>query len=193
MIPDNHNHYIYSGDIDAMVEAAGAARLASFAICEHIFHIDEAREAEPYLVGRWTPEGPPRPHAQYVAEVRAAAVTAPIPVLLGIELDARPDEPDFERGADALVERFGAEWDLVIGSVHVFDGDVSVQDEPVRLSPAEAWADYVERLRAAVRCGRHDIISHPVRLGFSVPHVPRPSPACCATSPGTPRRTSPSS
>ena len=53
---DNHNHLVASGDALAMVRAAEAAGLASFAFTEHVFHIEEARAASRYLGTRWDGE-----------------------------------------------------------------------------------------------------------------------------------------
>ena len=172
MIPDNHNHVVFSGDVDAMLTAAEAAGLDEIAFCEHVFHFTEMLEAEPYFV-RWTKEGPPIPHATYVARVRDAASRHRLPVRIGVEMDARPDEPIFEARADAFRAAYGADWDLVIGSVHVLRGDYSVQDEPIPLSESEAWDDYFDRLDACVHEGRYDVIAHPARLAFALGEPPR--------------------
>jgi histidinol phosphatase-like PHP family hydrolase len=169
--PDNHNHFLMSGEPGPMVEAAARAGLTDIVLSEHIFHLDEAREEMPYLVSRWTPEGEPLPLADYVAKVRAAADGAPLGVLLGIELDVRAEDPAFERWTDAFVARRD-DWDVVLGSVHTLSDDVGVQDEPIGRSAEEAWRDYLGRVREAAASRRFDIISHPVRLGFSVPGIP---------------------
>ena len=101
--PDNHNHFLLAGDsaIDAMVAAAEHAGISDFSVfSEHNFHLHEAREAIPYLAARWTPEGPPLPIGAYVEKVRAAGAGAPsVNVLLGLEVDVRPEDPAFERAA----------------------------------------------------------------------------------------------
>jgi histidinol phosphatase-like PHP family hydrolase len=169
--PDNHNHFLLAGDIGAMVAAAERADIADLVFSEHNFHLDEVREAIPYLVERWTPEGPPLPMAEYVEQVRAAGAEANVNVLLGLEMDVRPEDPDFERASDAVTATRD-DWDVVLGSVHTLSDDSSVQDEDIVMSPDRAWADYMERLVVAASSHRFDVISHPIRLGNSVPGIP---------------------
>ena len=169
--PDNHNHFVMAGDIGAMVAAAEAAGLSDIVFSEHNFHLHEARAAIPYLAARWTPEGPPLSVGEYVGAVREAGARASVNVLLGLEVDVRPEDPQFEAASDAFTATRD-DWDVVLGSVHTMSDDVSVQDEPVAMSPDEAWADYLGRVKVAAASGRFDIISHPIRLGFSVPGIP---------------------
>ena len=169
--PDNHNHFLLAGDIDAMVAAAEKAGISDLVFSEHNFHLDEARDAIPYLAERWTPEGPPLPVERYVEQVRAAGEGADVHVLLGLEVDVRPEDPAFERASDAFTATRD-DWDVVLGSVHTLSDDVSVQDESISMRPAEAWADYAERLLIAAGSRRFDVISHPVRLGNSVAGIP---------------------
>ena len=105
MRPDLHNHYLRAGDIHAMTRAAVAAGVDELAFAEHVFHIEEARAASPWLRERFVPEGPPLSHAAYVADVRAAAAAAPIPVRIGIELDARPEDGALEAAIAAVPRR----------------------------------------------------------------------------------------
>jgi HisJ family histidinol phosphate phosphatase len=173
--PDNHNHFLLAGDIGAMVAAAERAGISDLDFSEHNFHLDEVREAIPYLVERWTPEGPPLPMAEYVEQVRAADAETTVNVLLGLEMDVRPEDPAFERASDAVTATRD-DWDVVLGSVHTLSDDVSVQEEEIAMSPDEAWADYAERLIVAASSHRFDVISHPIRLGNSVPGIPDPVP-----------------
>ena len=173
--PDNHNHFLLAGDITAMVSAAERAGISDLVFSEHNFHLDEAREAIPYLAARWTPEGPPLPIAEYVAQVREVGARARVRVLLGLEMDVRPEDPAFERASDAFTATRD-DWDVVLGSVHTLSDDVSVQDESISMSPQEAWADYLDRVVVATRSHRFDVISHPVRLGNSVPGIPETVP-----------------
>jgi histidinol phosphatase-like PHP family hydrolase len=170
--PDLHNHYLRAGDIHAMTRAAVAAGVDELGFAEHVFHIEEARAASPYLRDRFEPEGPPLSHAAYVADVRAAAAAAPIPVRLGIELDVRPEDAALEQAIAEFRAAHGAAWDIVIGSVHVIDGDEDIHALQDRRPPLAIWRDYVERLRAAVASRRYDIVSHPVRLGFGLGETP---------------------
>jgi histidinol-phosphatase (PHP family) len=168
-----------AGGIDVMVEAAERANISDIVFSEHNFHLDEAREAIPYLVDRWTPEGPPIPLATYADQVHEAAQRARVRVLLGLEVDVRPDDPAFEAASDAFTASRD-DWDVVLGSVHTMSDDISVQDEPVAMSPDDAWADYLERVTVAAGSRRFDIISHPIRLGFSVPGIPKAVPGLLA-------------
>jgi HisJ family histidinol phosphate phosphatase len=177
--PDNHNHFLMAGDIDAMVAAAERAELSDIVFSEHNFHLDEAREAIPYLAARWTPEGPPLPIARYVEAVREAGERANVRVLLGLEMDVRPEDPAFEAASDAFTATRD-DWDVVLGSVHTMSDDVSVQDERVPREPDDAWEDYLSRVKIAAGSGRFDIISHPIRLGFSVPGIPDAVPELLA-------------
>jgi histidinol phosphatase-like PHP family hydrolase len=96
-------------------------------------------------------------------------------VLLGLEVDVRPEDPAFERASDAFTATRD-DWDVVLGSVHTLSDDVSVQDESIAMGPDEAWADYMERLVIAASSHRFDVISHPIRLGNSVPGIPAAVP-----------------
>ncbi len=174
--PDNHNHFVMAGSIDAMVEAAERKGISAIVFSEHNFHLDEAREAIPYLAARWTPEGPPLPLARYVEEVRTAGERSRVQVLLGLEVDVRPEDDAFEQATDAFTAQRD-DWDVVLGSVHTMSDDVSVQDEPVSMSPDDAWADYLGRVTIAAGSGRFDVISHPVRLGYSVSGIPAAVPS----------------
>lgn len=168
MIADNHNHFILDGgDPTAMVEAAVAAGVAELIFCEHGFHIQELRAVSPYLCRRWQPEGRPLPLAEYRTRIAAAAATAAIPVRVGIELEA--ENPSVGDAQDVLGPFDGADWDVVIGSVHVIGDDRDIHDPAeVEGSVADAWRDYVRLQIAAARSGRFDIIAHPVRLAMSL-------------------------
>jgi histidinol phosphatase-like PHP family hydrolase len=171
-LPDNHNHFMAWGDADAMVAAAAAAGVGELIFTEHVFHMQEARALSPYLATRFIPEGTPIDHATYMARIEAAAAAAPIPVRAGIELDVRAEDLALEAATTAFRSRFEHHWDVVIGSVHVIAGDVSVDGSPTGVDPAAAWRDYLDRLVAAVETRRYDVVSHPVRLAVTVPEVP---------------------
>jgi histidinol-phosphatase (PHP family) len=176
VIPDNHNHYLMAGGIDVMLAAAARERLDEIAVTEHNFHIVEQLELAPYL-RRWEPEGGPITHAEYVETVRGAAHDASLVVRLGIELDVRADDPELERGTQAFRDAYGADWDLVLGSVHVIRDDVPVQDVEIAFPAADAWEDYLQRVGTAAASGRYDVVTHPVRLGFSIPGMPSAVPS----------------
>jgi HisJ family histidinol phosphate phosphatase len=163
VIADNHNHFLMAGDIDLILGAAADAPIDEITFCEHVFNITEARESIGEL-GRIRPEGSALSHAEYLRTVREAGERSRIPVHVGIELDVRPDEPDFERQIEAFVDEYGEAWDVAIGSVHSISGRVSVHALPT-VAPEAAWDDYVDRQLQAISSGRFDVVSHPVRLG----------------------------
>ncbi len=170
MIADNHNHFLMAGDIDLILGAAADAPIDEIAFCEHVFNITEARQSIDGL-DRIRPEGSALSHGEYLRTVHHAAERAAIPVRVGMELDVRPDEPEFERQIEAFVEQYGDAWDVAIGSVHTISGRVSVHALPP--TPAdEAWDDYVDRQLAAVSTRRFDVVSHPVRLGHVLEGMP---------------------
>jgi histidinol-phosphatase (PHP family) len=172
VLPDNHNHFMAWGDGRAMVDAAVAAGVGRLTFTEHVFHIEEARALSPYIATRFAPEGPPLPHADYLARIEEAGRDAPIPVRAGIELDVRAEDARLEEATEAFRARFEASWDIVIGSVHVISGDLSIDGAPTGADPQLAWRDYLDRLIAAVESRRYDVVSHPVRLAVTVPEVP---------------------
>ncbi len=174
-VHDNHNHLVANGDAVAMVRAAAAAGLASFAFTEHVFHLDEARAASRYLGTRWDGEleGPPIGVERYLAEIAAAGEAVPaVDVIAGLELEHWPDDPRVREVQDAFVASQAEAWDVVIGSVHCLTGDHSIFDAAMPLSGTEAWDDYLDRLADAVEHGGYDVVTHPVRLAVSRPDVP---------------------
>lgn len=176
MIPDNHNHFLMAGGIDVMLAAAAREGLSEIAFAEHVFHINEALDEVPYL-RRWRPEGGPLSLDEYVRTVREADGAGGVVVRLGIELDAIPDDVDFERRTQAFRQAHPVDWDVVLGSVHVLRDDVGVQDARILFPAADAWEDYLQRIGAIAASGRYDVITHPVRLGFSLPGMPAAVPS----------------
>jgi histidinol phosphatase-like PHP family hydrolase len=176
---DNHNHLVANGDAASMLRAAAAAGIAGFAFTEHVFHLEEARAASPYLGSRWDAEleGPPTTLAQYLADVDAAAAAVPeVHVALGVELEHWPDDPGVAAAQGAFLAS-SDRWDVVLGSVHCLSGDHSIFDSDIPLSPREAWTDYLDRLEDAVASGRYDVVTHPVRLAVSRRDRPADVPA----------------
>jgi histidinol phosphatase-like PHP family hydrolase len=174
-VHDNHNHLVANGDAVAMLRAAEAAGLAGFAFTEHVFHLEEAREASRYLGTRWDGEleGPPIGVEQYLSEIAAAARAVPaVAVTVGLELEHWPDDPSVGQVQVGLLAAHADAWDLVLGSVHCLRGDHSIFDPSLPLSADEAWDDYFERLEDAVEHGGYDVVTHPVRLAVSIPEVP---------------------
>ena len=166
---DNHNHLVANGDAGAMVRAADAAGLASFAFTEHVFHIEEVRAASRYVGTRWDGELIER----YLREIAAAAGAAhAVKVQVGLELEHWPDDPLVGQVQNAFVAEHAGVWDLVLGSVHCLSGDHSIFDPAMPLSSEEAWDDYFARLGDAVEHGGYDVVTHPVRLAVSRPRPP---------------------
>ena len=147
MIADNHNHFLMAGDIDLILGAAADAPIDEIVFSEHVFNITEARQSIDGL-DRIRPEGSALSHGEYLRTVHHAAERAAIPVRVGMELDVRPDEPEFERQIEAFVGQYGDAWDVAIGSVHTINGHVSVHALPPT-SADEAWEDYLDRQLAA--------------------------------------------
>jgi HisJ family histidinol phosphate phosphatase len=175
VVHDNHNHLVANGDAVAMVRAAEAAGLASFAFTEHIFHLEEARAASRYLGTRWDGEleGPPIGVDRYLSEIARAGEAFPaVAVRAGLELEHWPDDPRVRDVQDAFVAEHAGEWDIVLGSVHCLTGDHSIFDPSIPLSSEVAWADYLDRLGDAVEHGAFDVVTHPVRLAVSRPDPP---------------------
>ena len=174
-VHDNHNHLVANGDAVAMVRAAEAAGLASFAFTEHIFHLDEARAASRYLGTRWDGEleGPPIGVERYLREIAEAGEAVPaVVVRAGVELEHWPDDPRVREVQDAFVAEHAEDWDIVLGSVHCLTGDHSIFDASIPLSSEDAWGDYLERLGDAVEHGGFDVVTHPLRLAVSRPDPP---------------------
>lgn len=94
-----------------------------------------------------------------------------LPVILGIEMDWLP-------GREAEIADFlaGRPFDVVLGSVHWFDGSAAV-DHPEFLAfdtrPSEqVWSDYLDALIAAVGSGLYDVLAHvdlPKKFGHLLP------------------------
>jgi HisJ family histidinol phosphate phosphatase len=174
-VHDNHNHLVANGDALAMVRAAEAADLSSFAFTEHIFHLEEARAASHYLGTRWNGEleGPPIGVDRYLREIRAAGEAVPgVAVRAGLELEHWPDDPRVREAQDAFVASRADDWDIVIGSVHCLTGDHSIFDPSIPLSSEEAWDDYLTRIGDAVEHGGFAVVTHPIRLAVSRPDPP---------------------
>jgi histidinol phosphatase-like PHP family hydrolase len=158
-------------DADSIVAAAATAGVNAIALTEHGQHLQELRDAIPYLATRWSPEGPPVSMREYIGVVRAAAQRAEVGVLIGVELDARPRHDRYEAAVARFVRQHDDVWDVVIGSVHVLSDDMGVEETP-SAPAAEAWDDYVDLQTRALSSGRYDVLAHPTRLGFSVPETP---------------------
>ena len=161
-----------AGGPEPMLAAARGRGLLEIAFCEHVFHVQEALDAIPWL-RRFHPEGEPMSHAAYAAAVRGAARDAGVTVRLGLEIDVYPDLEGYEEAVAALAATYGGDWDVALGSVHVLSGEADVQGRTFAAEPEAVWADYLARVAVAASSGRYDVITHPVRLAYSLPDAPR--------------------
>lgn len=175
LIADNHNHFLMSDPV-TMAAAAAARGIDTIAFTEHAQHLCEVRRAIPYLANRWAVEGRPLARRAYLDAIDDARADAPIELRAGLELDARPHHHEYERLLDELVAPADPEWDVIIGSVHVLSDDSGIEETRGATDTLAVWRDYAELQAAAAASGRYDILSHPVRLGFSVPGRPASLP-----------------
>ena len=170
--PDLHNHYLRAGDIHAMTRAAVAAGVDELASPSTS---STSRRRGPRAASSASASSPrarrsPMPPTSRDVAVRRGGGADPR--ALGIELDTPARGPELEQAIAAFRAAHGAVWDVVIGSVHVIDGDQEIHTLDDLRPPVAIWRDYVERLRAAVASGLYDIVSHPVRLGFELGETP---------------------
>jgi histidinol phosphatase-like PHP family hydrolase len=171
VIADLHNHFLMA-DANSIVAAAAAAGVGVIALTEHGQHLQELRDAIPYLAARWPPEGPPVSLDHYVEVVVDAQNRADIDVLIGVELDARPGHDAFEARVAEIVDSRADLWDVLIGSVHVLSDDTGIEEARNEGANDGVWQDYVDLQVRAVASGRYDVLAHPTRLGLGVPGTP---------------------
>ena len=102
---------------------------------------------------------PPEEWPEYVAEILALG-SGPVRVMLGAEADWLPGRMDH---VTALLAQ--AEWDVVLGSVHMIEGWAF--DDPDLISQWEGkdvdavWYTYFELFVDAARSGLFDVMAHP--------------------------------
>jgi histidinol-phosphatase (PHP family) len=160
---DYHNHICVT-PIDEMIASAVARGVREFGISEHIFMLEEGQSIFPDQ----EEDGSRFPLDWYVEAVRDRAATAPLKVLLALEIDFVPGR---EEQVDALVNQ--AEWDYLIGSVHeIGPHDIFLHDPRDEAHGLELWSAYYDLFVAAIESERFDILSHPVRNAIANPHVP---------------------
>ncbi len=168
-----HNHTRWSdgsATVAETVAAAAAAGLGEVGVSDHfMLHPAGARYDWRLTAERLD---------EYVADVRAAADGAALPVRLGIEADYFPETVD-------AVERLlrARPFDYVIGSVHIVagiggDGDFGAWSTlaPAALEPA--WRLYWEHVRALAESRVFDIAAHldlPKRFAGPMPDAVRPA------------------
>ena len=160
---DFHSHICPSSAYE-MVRTAQHKGLRVLGISEHVFQMSEIRQ----LLEHMRQEGPMLTFAAYSDQVRTAAQQLQFDVRLGLEVDFIP-------GMNEHIHAFlqGHDWDFLIGSVHEIEGELFEVDRQWSREQGEArWLRYFELLRAAVSSGYFSLVSHPVRMRFSNPHLP---------------------
>ena len=163
-----HCHSTWSdgrGSIAEMVAGAAAAGLLEFGLSDHfvLTPYDDTNAHE------WSMPRNGKALAACLAELRAVAAAAPLPVRLGVEVDYFPET--WRQTAELLA---GLDLDYVIASVH------AVERFPID-SSASHWQPlsqnqvnrlhrgYWQRLRELAECRLGDIVGHldlPKKFGF---------------------------
>src|SRR5579864_4992844 len=160
---DFHSHVSRSSAAQ-MVEAAQQKGLRVLGLSEHVFQLEEARP----LLKHLGPEGPLLTFATYIEDVHTAAKKSDIDARLGLEVDFIPEKNELIQSSIQ-----GYDWDFLIGSVHEVDGVYFEENREWSKEEGEAlWLRYFELLRAAVSSGYFSLVSHPVRMSVSNPHLP---------------------
>ena len=160
---DFHSHVSRSSAWQ-MVQAAQQKGLRVLGLSEHVFQMEEARP----LLKHLGPEGPLLTFARYIEDVRTAAKQSDFDARLGLEVDFIPEKNELIQSSIQ-----GYDWDFLIGSVHEVDGIFFEEDRAWNKEEGEAlWLRYFELLRAAVSSGYFSLVSHPVRMRVSNPHLP---------------------
>ncbi len=181
--PDNHNHFLMAGDIGAMVAAAEQAGIAGFGL---------QRAQLPHRRGARGDSVPRQPLDARGPAGRAAGLRGRrsrgrralrrIRVLLGLEMDVRPEDPAFEAASDAITA-LRDDWDVVLGSVHTMSDDCSVQDEQVGARARGRLAGLPRAPAHRCRLRRFDIIRTRSASASRCPASPTASPTCSLSSP----------
>lgn len=145
------------GEIGEYIGAAARKGVRTLAFTEHLPLAPALAAGVPGADGYAMPECE---LDVYVAEVSAAAAaSADVEVLLGIEADLVPVAVDHAR---ELVGRHP--FDLVLGSIHLIDGwafdDPDRTDGYARWDVGELWERYFADLVDAAQTGIADVIAH---------------------------------
>ena len=140
--------------VERYVEAAGAAGVDEVAFTEHVYYFRELSHvlAHPYQTAKATYE------LDDYCDTIVEAKRRGFPVKLGLEVDwLAGREQDV---AEALA---GYPWDVLLGSVHLLDGEmVDFRDGAwSRLSVDDVWRLYFEELGALAASGLVDVLAHP--------------------------------
>jgi histidinol-phosphatase (PHP family) len=160
---DFHSHVSRSSALQ-MVQAAQEKGLHVHGLSEHVFQMQEARS----ILEHMPLEGPLLTFATYIESVHAAAQQTGVDVRLGLEVDFIPGKNE-----DIQASLQGYDWDFLIGSVHEIDGRQVERNRKISREAGEAlWLRYFKLLREAVSSGYFSVVSHPVRMRVSNPHLP---------------------
>lgn len=160
---DFHSHVSRSSTLQ-MVQAAQEKGLHVHGLSEHVFQMQEARP----ILEHMPLEGPMLTFSAYIENVQEAAKQTGVDVRLGMEVDFVPGKNE-----DIQASLQDYNWDFLIGSVHEINGRQIERNRPISREAGEAlWLRYFELLREAVGSGYFSLVSHPVRLRVSNPHLP---------------------
>jgi len=160
---DFHSHVSRSSAAQ-MIETAQQKGLRVLGLSEHVFQMEEARP----LLKHLGPEGPLLTFATYIEDVHTAAKQSDFDARLGLEVDFIPEKNELIQSSIQ-----GYNWDFLIGSVHEVDGIYFEENREWSKEEGEAlWLRHFELLRATVSSGYFSLVSHPVRMRVSNPHLP---------------------
>jgi histidinol-phosphatase (PHP family) len=160
---DLHSH-VCPSSARQMIQEAQEKGLRVLGLTEHVFQMREARPALKHL----ELEGPLLTFATYIEEVRTASGKSDFDARLGLEVDFIPGKNEL---IQSLIQ--GYDWDFLIGSVHEIDGVQFETNRKWSREEGEAlWLRYFELLRGIVNSGHFSLVSHPVRLRVTNPHLP---------------------
>ncbi|MDH4139931.1 MAG: histidinol-phosphatase HisJ family protein [Coriobacteriia bacterium] len=143
------------GDVADYVAVALAKGVTVLTFTEHV---PLPERLDPSRIYAMAPEDMPA----YEAEVREAAQSAgDMRVLLGVEADWLPDDPDYDV-AHLLTTM---DVDVVLGSVHFVEGwafdDPHLIDRYSDIDIDDLWESYFSALNAATASAIFDVIAHP--------------------------------
>jgi histidinol-phosphatase (PHP family) len=160
---DFHSHVAKSSAFE-MISSAQKKGIRVLGLSEHVFQMSEVRP----LLQHLPQEGPILNFVTYAEQVYAAAEELQFDARFGLEVDFIPGKNE---QAQSLVQ--AQNWDFLIGSVHEINGEIIMGNWKKGREEGEAlWLRYFELLREAVSSGYFQVVSHPVRMRVSNPHLP---------------------
>jgi histidinol-phosphatase (PHP family) len=140
--------------VERYVEAAAAAGVDEVAFTEHGYYF---RELEPHLEHPYQTAKVAHDLDGYCDAV-VEAKRRGFPVKLGLEVDWRAG-----REAEVAEALAHYPWDLLLGSVHLVDGEMVDFEDGLwtRLRVDEVWHRYFAELGALASSGLVDVLAHP--------------------------------